>query len=219
MSKMLITQALDERDLLVKRINDKIDNASFVDTMKHNHTDVMEGRLPKKEYEKRAKSSLQQIKDLIDRYQTIEQAIVESNANTFIETSYGKMSVASAIVMRTRLIDAERYGEEKDFVGNLAAKMEEEYQMRISLAENKNKQLELTAEDMRMSILGRESKAKEDRPLEVVNTYIKENTTELVDPIKIKEEIENLRQRNDTLLKELNTEIKVSNATTFVEIA
>ena len=29
--KMLVTQALDERDLLVKKISDKIDKASFVD--------------------------------------------------------------------------------------------------------------------------------------------------------------------------------------------
>ena len=37
MEEMLVTQALDERDLLVKKINDKIQKASFVDTMKHNH--------------------------------------------------------------------------------------------------------------------------------------------------------------------------------------
>lgn len=30
--KMLVTQALNERDLLVKKISDKIDKASFVDT-------------------------------------------------------------------------------------------------------------------------------------------------------------------------------------------
>ena len=34
--KMLVTQALDERDLLVKKINDKIQKASFVDTIKPN---------------------------------------------------------------------------------------------------------------------------------------------------------------------------------------
>ena len=34
--KMLVTQALDERDLLVKKINDKICKASFVDTIKPN---------------------------------------------------------------------------------------------------------------------------------------------------------------------------------------
>lgn len=34
--KMLVTQALDERDLLIKKIADKIAKASFVDTIKPN---------------------------------------------------------------------------------------------------------------------------------------------------------------------------------------
>ena len=34
--RMLVTQALDVRDLLVKKINDKIQKASFVDTIKPN---------------------------------------------------------------------------------------------------------------------------------------------------------------------------------------
>ena len=32
--KMLVTQALDERDLLVKKIGDKIAKANFVDTIR-----------------------------------------------------------------------------------------------------------------------------------------------------------------------------------------
>ena len=38
--RMLVTQALDERDLLVKKINDKIAKASFVDTIKPNEDKV-----------------------------------------------------------------------------------------------------------------------------------------------------------------------------------
>ena len=36
LEKMLVTQALDERDLLVKKITDKIRNAKLVDTRKRN---------------------------------------------------------------------------------------------------------------------------------------------------------------------------------------
>ena len=39
--KMLVTQALDERDLLVKKINVKIDKARFVDAIKNNEDKVM----------------------------------------------------------------------------------------------------------------------------------------------------------------------------------
>lgn len=41
--KMLVTQALDERDLLVKKISDKIEKASFVDTIKPNEEKVYAG--------------------------------------------------------------------------------------------------------------------------------------------------------------------------------
>jgi hypothetical protein len=71
---------------------------------------------------------------------------------------------------------------------------------------------------MRLSILGRENKSKEDKPLEVVETYIKENTMELADPLNIVKKMEQLQERKDKLLSELETQIKVSNATTFITI-
>ena len=71
---------------------------------------------------------------------------------------------------------------------------------------------------MRLAILGKDSKVKDDKPLEVVDAYVKENTTEIVDPLNIKEKISLLKDKRDTLLSELDTQIKVSNATTFIEI-
>lgn len=47
--KMLVTQALDERDLLVKKIADKIAKASFVDTIKPNEDKVFAKRTSKEE--------------------------------------------------------------------------------------------------------------------------------------------------------------------------
>ena len=52
--KMLVTQALDERDLLVKKITDKIAKASFVDTIKPNEEKVYAKRIDKEEYAKEA---------------------------------------------------------------------------------------------------------------------------------------------------------------------
>ena len=85
--KMLVTQALDERDLLVKKIADKIEKASFVDTIKPNEEKVYAKRIDKEEYAREAESAYQQIVDLIDRFQKIDAAIVDSNARTEIATS------------------------------------------------------------------------------------------------------------------------------------
>ena len=216
--KMLVTQALDERDLLVKKIRDKISKASFVDVKKRNEEKVLNGQVSKKEFEKQAKASFQQIGDLIENYTKIDAAIIASNANTWVETSYGKFTVAAAIALRSRLDERGAYADEGTFEDNLAFKMNEEYSESIRMADAKNKLLADTAEQMRLSILGKDTKTKEEKPLEVVEAYVKENTMELVDPLGILKKTEEIREKQQTLLSELNTQIKVSNATTFIEV-
>ena len=215
--KMLVTQALDERDLLVKKIRDKITKASFVDTIKPNEEKVFVSRVTRDEFAKNAESAYQQITDLIERFQKIDAAIVASNAETKINTSYGEFTVAGAISLRSRLRGAGAYDGDADFESALKNKMESELSKYLEVMEMKNKQLQGTAENMRLSILGKDTKVKDDKPLAVVEAYVKENTTELVDPLDVKK-IANLQEKRDSLLTELDTQIKVSNATTFVEI-
>ena len=133
-------------------------------------------------------------------------------------TSYGKYTVAGAISLRSRLKGQGVYGDEADFEYTLQTRMEDEIEQRLSLIQVKNSQLQNTAEGMRLSILGKDSKVKDDKPLDVVEAYVKENTTEMVDPLNIKEKIEELKDKRESLLSELDTQIKVSNATTFIEI-
>ena len=217
--KMLVTQALDERDLLVKKIADKIAKASFVDTIKPNEEKVYTKRISKEDYAKEAESAYQQILDLIDRFQKLDAAIVASNAKTEITTAYGTFTVAGAISLRSRLRGLGAYEDEADFEGNLQHKMQAEFNERVRFCDNRNSQLQSTAEDMRLSILGRDFKTKDDKPLSVVEAYVKENTTELVDPLDVKKKLEVLEEKRNTLLTELDTQIKVSNATTFIEVA
>lgn len=216
--KMLVTQALDERDLLVKKIQDKIKKANFVDTIKPNEEKVLDARVSREEFAKDAESAYQQIQDLIERFQKIDAAIVASNANTTINTSYGSFTVAGAISLRSRLRGAGSYDCDADFETALQLKMEKDFQTRVTVAEMKNKQLQSTAESMRLSILGKDTKVKDEKPLEVVEAYVKENTTELVDPLDVQKKVAALQEKRDTLLSELDTQIKVSNATTFIEV-
>ena len=217
--KMLVTQALDERDLLVKKIADKIAKASFVDTMKPNEEKVYAKRISKEDYAQEAESAYQQIMDLIARFQKIDAAIVASNAQTEITTSYGTFTVAGAISLRSRLRGTGAYLEDADFEGRLQKKLANEYSERVQFCDRKNSQLQSTAEEMRLSILGKDSKTKDEKPLGVVEAYVKENTTELVDPLDAKKKVEALEEKRNTLLTELDTQIKVSNATTFIELA
>lgn len=216
--KMLVTQALDQRDLLVKKICDKIRKVSFTETKKHNEEKVMERRVTQKEFEKEARSSYQQIIDLIHWYDKVDQAILRSNAETIIETSYGTMSIANALALRSRLNCSNAYDSDSNFEGNLMMKLQEELNEKIRVMEQKNKGLQNTAETMRLSILGKDTKTKDETPLKVVDVYVQENTTELIDPLNVRKKIDELNERRETILNELDTKIKVSNATTFVEI-
>lgn len=213
-NKLLITQALDERDLLVKKINSKIERIDFVDGKKRNEEKVIQQVITKEEFCKKVKTSYQQIQDLIKRYQKIDEAIITSNANTYIETSFGTYSVAVALSMRNRLRELNAM----DFETMLRNKMEENYYEVLELKDLRNRRLEEDAEKMRLSILGKDGKYKDDKPLSVVDAYISENTVELIDPLNVLGEIESLKDKHTTLLSELETKIKISNATTFIEI-
>ena len=65
--KMLVTQALDERDLLAKKISDKIVKLKYIDCKKRNEDRTMSERVSAEDFTKNAQSGYQQIMDLIDR--------------------------------------------------------------------------------------------------------------------------------------------------------
>ena len=215
--KMLVTQALDERDLLVKKIGDKIQKILAVDTKKRNEEKTVTARVSPEEFGNTASAAYQQIMDLIDRYQRIDAAIVASNAATMIKTTYGEFTVAGAIALRNRLKGSGIYSSEGAFENRLITELELQYRKHVEYADTKNRSLESQAETMRLSILGKDSKVKDVKPLEVVDAYIRENTTEVIDPLESQKKAEELRSKIDTLLTELETQIKVSNATTTIE--
>lgn len=215
--KMLVTQALDERDLLVKKIGDKIGKIRLVDTKKRNEEKMVDSRVTPEEFEGTASAAYQSIMDLIDRFQRIDAAIVASNAANTVKTGYGEFTVAGAIALRNRIKGAGIYADKGAFEDRIATLLERQYQSAVQTAEIKNKGLESQAETMRLSILGKDSKTKDTKPLEVVDAYIRENTTEVIDPLDTQKKVQELREKMDTLLTELDTQIKVSNATTMIE--
>ena len=91
--KMLMTQALDERDLLVNKISDKIVRLRLVDTKKKNEEKTMEDRVTPEQFERSVQSAWQQVMDLIDRYQRLDSAIIASNASSWVETSSGRYTL------------------------------------------------------------------------------------------------------------------------------
>ena len=214
---MLMTQALDERDLLVKKINDKLERLEAADVKKRNESKGMNYIHTPEEFKKDTTSAYQQIMDLIRRYQRLDAAIISSNAATTVETSYGTLSVASAIALRNRLNKKGIYGEQGYFEERLITQLENSYEYALTQAKAMNQRLESQAESMRLSILGKDARGKEDKPLEVVEAYVKENTAEVMDPLDVNAKTKELQEMIDRVRSELDTRIKVANATTVIE--
>lgn len=213
--KLLITQALDERDFLSKKISDKIAGAVFLDLKRKNEETTLKTKNTPEDFAKKAESQYQQIMDLIARYDRINDAIVASNAETKIKTSFGEFTVAGAIALRNRLMNTPSCS--VSFENALANKMQSDFYTMSSEAASLNARVNNTAENMRLSILGKDARQKEDKPLAVVDAYVAENTTVLADPISVGQKIVEIREKNAALISELNTQIKVSNATTYIE--
>ena len=167
---------------------------------------------------KETKELYERIQARIKRYYAIEKGILASNASNIISTQIGDMTITGAISLRNRLRGKGAYRRTGLFEKNLEEEMEQELARYEKRCANQNELLSDRAAEMRLSILGKDNKGKQDQFLDVVEAFLKENTVELVDPLHIKKCSEANAARRDELLTELDTKIKVSNATVFVEI-
>lgn len=140
-SRITIVQALDERDLLIKKIAGRTQKAKFTDLIRPKACATWGKRLTREAFTAEAQRSLQQIQDLIARYDKLNAAIAQSNAVTFLDTSRGRMSVSCAIALRNRLRRNGPYGELTDFEGMLVQQMENDYKASAELLRRKNEAL------------------------------------------------------------------------------
>ncbi|MDE6887952.1 MAG: hypothetical protein K2P45_04815 [Eubacterium sp.] len=216
--RMLIAQALDERDFLVKKIMDKVFKAKLIDTAKRKEEKVLDTRMTKAEFEKEAKATYQQIMDLVRRFEKIDAKIIDSNARAYIETSRGKMSVASAISLRGRIRGDGSYDDLSNFEGNLKEVMEKQYQKCAQIAKENNERLKAASEEFRSSLLNRGCQENHQNPMDEVDQYIDENTMDVIDPLGIIQELDEVLIKRRELLRDLDTQIKISNATTYIEL-
>ena len=124
--KMVVTEALQKRELLVRQIYDKIQRARFVDTVERETGVLKNSGLNREEFIFRAQNQYRQIRDMMEQYDQLEQAIAEANARARVTTSRGRLSAASAAALRDRLLGIGIYEEDGDFEGALSRKLERE---------------------------------------------------------------------------------------------
>lgn len=209
MEKMLVTQGLNELNMIHKRIAKALNESSFVSSSKISEKNVNPG-VTKEVFSEKAKASFDKISDLINRRELIKAAIVKSNAETEVEIAGQKMSVAKAIDTK----DSIEYKKE------LLAVMMRQYAEAQSRVNVKNAEMEKKIDRMIEAALGKDSKDKVDENMyNAISKPIKAaDEFDLVDPINIKEKIDELTKFIEEFESEVDAKLQVSNCITYIEI-
>ena len=63
-----------------------------------------------------------------------------------------------------------------------------------------------------------EAAKKDSASIAVVDEYLKKNSYKLVDPLSLADKLQSLKEEREDLYKELDTAVKISNATTTIQV-
>lgn len=209
MREILVINALNERDLLRDRIFQQIGKMRFVDYKKQCEERTAGMLMEEKAFCEKVKSDFQSFQDLIRNYDEIDAAIAQKQRL--------KVSSERENSRRTPLFDASRTIK-GDFETEAIQLMQNQMVEVMEKVKKAQTSLEASAEEMRNSILGSDKAKKDAASMAVVDEYLKTNRYKLVDPLNLTEKLAQMKTDRDALYSELDTAIKISNATTKIQV-
>lgn len=204
--EMTITRALSELKMLDKRIQRAIQEAvlgGYTIGKK-----PMTGFHSVDEIEKRAKSDFQSIQDLIKRRNQIKSAIVISNATTEVEIAGKKMTVAEAIERKTSI----------QYEQQLLNKLKQTYTILVNKVDQVNEDVKNRLDKHLETLYGKEGKVKASENEELIKPFLEENEAKFIDPIRLKDRIDELAKEIEEFLMEVDYALSESNTITRITI-
>lgn len=208
--KMTIHKALCELKVIGERIEKGMSKMPFVIVGEHSNTKIQ--GFPIADYTAQMQSAFQSVQDLIARREAIKCAVVKSNATTTVVVGDKVYTVAEAIEMKNHGME---------YIKLLMGKMASELDRAKRTAEiNNGQNLENRADGYIRNLYGSTdmktltAEASEERA-----KFIKQHTTELIDPIKVSEKIAALEKQYYEFMTEVDAALSTSNATTEIEIS
>lgn len=175
-----ITQALAELKLLKSRLESAVNNGEYI-TLKTKARPV-----DTVEFSKTAKSYYQSYSDLLNRYNKIKGAIVISNATTRVVVASKEYSVAEAIEHKRNL----------SLKKQMLTKLQTQLKMTQDAYARHTNDIQNRAERLLEVELGKDGKTNVENSNQFVDSFLKSNRAEVVDPLNL-----------ESLIKELSTEI------------
>ena len=214
METMLVTQALNELKTIDGRIKKAISQGVFVTGAKASEKNAAPG-VTKEDFIANAKASKQSIDDLIARREKIKAAVVASNAVTLVPEL--GMTVAAAIETKASI----------SYKKALLAELNSQYRGAVATVNSQNAKVDQAIENLVNTAYGsggsgtskdKQKSYSEDDYNAIAVPYKKAHEWELLDPIKIKEQIDALDNEIREFESKVDSALQISNCTTIVTI-
>lgn len=209
MEKLSITRALTELKTLNARIDRKIDELIPLDLT----TPKFQGKALKtnktvEQFNKDTKADYESLNDLIKRRTALKAAITLSNAITKVKILSKEMTVAECIEYKALL----------PYKTKLLSRLKTNRSVINKEMEQARLGLEQSLQNMLQQSAGKDRKANPDEYDAIAKPFIEHNKTELVDPLKIDEEIKKLDEEITKFTQDIDIVLSESNSKTEIEI-
>lgn len=210
--KMTVHKALAELKNMDDRISKAIRSTTYVLAVKHSAEKINGVKV--KDFKDQMQSGYQKVTDLIKRRDAMKRAVVLSNATT-------KVKIGDKDLTITEAIEAKNHGME--FKSELLRVMSSAYtNAQNELARNGGEALEKRAEQYVLAVIAAQPKDSKmsvdsDAMKTLRQTYIENNTYDLVDPMDIAKLMEALDAEINEFNAEVDAALSCSNALTVIE--
>ena len=208
MEKMLVTVALNELKLLDSRIIKEIDRGSFIYSAKKSSPKVSPA-MSKEEFIEEAKSKFNSVKDLIERRAKIKAAIVDSNAKTEVEIDGVKMTRADAIERKSSI----------NYEKLMLNELKDQLNIHTAKVNSSNYEVDNKIDSLVQAAYGKEGKnnIKQEDYDAIAKPYREANEWDIIDPLNLKDVIEEMEKRIDGFESTVDSALQISNCTTYIE--
>ena len=205
---MLVTVALNELKLLDSRIIKEIDRGSFISSAKKSNPKVSPA-MSKEEFIEEAKSKFNSVKDLIERRSKIKAAIVDSNAKTEVEIDGVKMTRADAIERKSSI----------NYEKLMLNELKDQLNIHTAKVNSSNYEVDNKIDSLVQAAYGKEGKnnIKQEDYDAIAKPYREANEWDIVDPLNLKDVIEEMEKRIDGFESNVDSALQISNCTTYIE--
>lgn len=210
--KMTVHKALAELKTMDERIDKAIRETTYVLAVKHSAEKINGATIA--DFKSKMKSGYQKVNDLMARRDAMKRAIVLSNATTKVKVGDIELTVAEAI-------EAKNHGME--FKKVLLRNMAYAYKTaQDDFNRNSGEALEKKAETYVLSVIQAQPKDSKmtvdsDAMKALRQTYIENNSYDMLDPIDIAKAIETLDTEINEFEAEVDAALSCSNALTVIE--